>query len=184
MRKVRRSSSSIRQTLTALDDDLEAAMFEEARERLAVAGFVAYEVSNFARPGYESRHNLNYWTGGAYLGIGAGAHSHEPCGTRARRWSNEKDPETYITRALSDGVAVATEELLEVRTAAGEFVFLHLRTREGLAERSFTARFGIDLEETFPRPAAWPTAYSSDGSGHIALSPVGCSSPCGFRSFV
>jgi oxygen-independent coproporphyrinogen-3 oxidase len=136
--------------LTALDDDLEAAMFEEARVRLAAAGYVAYEVSNFARPGYESRHNLNYWTGGAYLGIGAGAHSHEPCGTRTRRWCNEKDPETYLARALADGVAVAGEELLEARSAAGEFVFLHLRTREGLAESSFTDRFGMTLEETFP----------------------------------
>jgi oxygen-independent coproporphyrinogen-3 oxidase len=173
--------------LTATDDDLEAAMFEDARERLALAGYIAYEVSNFARPSYEARHNLNYWRGGAYLGIGAGAHSHEPCGTRTRRWSNEKDPETYIARALADGVAVATEELLEARAAAGEFVFLHLRTREGLDERSFTARFGIDLEETFPETRR----LLADGllvrraPDHIALSPRGLLiADTVFRSFV
>ncbi|MET0151933.1 MAG: radical SAM family heme chaperone HemW, partial [Candidatus Binatia bacterium] len=127
-----RRSGAIR----ALDDDLEAAMFEEASERLGGAGYLAYEVSNYARPGFESRHNLNYWRAGAYLGIGAGAHSHEPCGARARRWSNERNPEAYLARALAQGVAVATEEVLETRSAAGEFVFLHLRTREGLAEES------------------------------------------------
>lgn len=134
----------------ALDDDLEAAMFEEASERLGGAGYLAYEVSNYARPGFESRHNLNYWRAGAYLGIGAGAHSHEPCGARARRWSNERNLEAYLARALAQGVAVATEEVLETRSAAGEFVFLHLRTREGLAEESFAARFGTALEDAFP----------------------------------
>jgi oxygen-independent coproporphyrinogen-3 oxidase len=125
-------------------------MFEEARERLGAAGYLAYEVSNYARPGFESRHNLNYWRAGAYLGIGAGAHSHEPCGARARRWSNERDPEAYLARALTDGVAVASEEVLETRSAAGEFVFLHLRTREGVAEEGFAARFGAALEDAFP----------------------------------
>ncbi len=134
----------------ALDDDIEAAMFEEARERLGAAGYVAYEVSNYARPGFESRHNLNYWRAGAYLGVGAGAHSHEPCGARARRWSNERDPEAYVARALAGGVAVAAEEVLETRSAAGEFVFLHLRTREGVGEESFAARFGAALEDAFP----------------------------------
>lgn len=141
-----RRSGAIR----ALDDELEAAMFEEARERLGAGGYLAYEVSNYAQPGFESLHNLNYWRAGAYLGIGAGAHSHEPCGARARRWSNEKNPEAYLARALTHGVAVATEEVLETRSAAGEFVFLHLRTREGVAEEGFAARFGAALEDAFP----------------------------------
>jgi len=162
-------------------------MFEEARERLTGAGYVAYEVSNFARAGYESRHNLNYWTGGAYLGIGAGAHSHEPCGTRARRWWNERDPEIYLARALADGVAVANEELLEARSAAGEFVFLHLRTREGLAERSFIARFGKALEETFPetRRLLADGLLERRAPGRITLSPRGLLvADAVFRSFV
>lgn len=136
--------------IVPLAEDLEAAMFEEAQARLAAAGYVAYEVSNFARPGFESRHNLNYWRAGAYLGIGAGAHSHAPRGAGARRWWNEKDSAAYMNRVFAGGDAVAAEERLEPRTAAGEFVFLHLRTAEGLSEERFRARFGSSVHETFP----------------------------------
>jgi len=139
--------------LVALDDDDEAEMFESTRRRLAGHGYRAYEVSNFAKPGFESRHNLNYWHLGAYLGIGAGAHSHEPSGATARRWSNERDPETYARRALDAGSAVVSEETLGGSAAAGEFVFLHLRTMEGLDERAFEKRFGSTVDELFPETA-------------------------------
>ena len=129
MRKVRRSSSFVvAERSPPLDDDLEAAMFEEARERLAVAGFVAYEVSNFARPGDRVAPQPELLDGGAYLGIGAGAHSARALRHESAAMVERKRPETYITRALADGVAVATKSSLEARTAAGEFVFLHLRT--------------------------------------------------------
>jgi putative oxygen-independent coproporphyrinogen III oxidase len=140
--------------LTPLADEVEAGMFEAARERLAGAGYRAYEISNFAKPGFESRHNRNYWRLGAYLGIGAGAHSHEPRGAGARRWSNERDPERYMRRVAIEGGAVESEETLERAAAAGEFVFLHLRTAEGLDERSFESRFGATLEELFPATRA------------------------------
>ena len=136
--------------LDPLEDEIEAAMFEEARSRLGDAGYRAYEVSNFARPGFEARHNLNYWHAGPYLGIGAGAHSHEPRGSGARRWSNERDSAVYASHALRSGGAVVHEETLGPRQAAGEFVFLHLRTSEGVGEDAFHARFGSPLEETFP----------------------------------
>jgi oxygen-independent coproporphyrinogen-3 oxidase len=136
--------------LDPLEDEIEATMFEEARSRLGNAGYRAYEVSNFARPGFEARHNRNYWHAGPYLGIGAGAHSHEPRGSCARRWSNEKDPALYASRALRSGGAVVRQETLGPRKTAGEFVFLHLRTSEGVGEEAFRARFGSPLEETFP----------------------------------
>jgi len=136
--------------IVAVDDDIEAAMFEESRDRLARAGYEAYEVSNFARPGFESRHNLNYWRVGAYLGIGAGAHSHEPRGTAARRWSNERDPLAYVARIAARGEAVAADEILDARAASGEYVFLHLRTTTGLPEEGFARRFGVRVEEAFP----------------------------------
>jgi oxygen-independent coproporphyrinogen-3 oxidase len=161
--------------LVALEEDLEAAMFEEARERLAAGGYRGYEVSNFARPGFESRHNLNYWRAGAYLGLGAGAHSHEPRDGGARRWWNEKDPDAYVARAHESGEAVADRELLDRRAASGEFVFLHLRMSEGLAEAAFFSRFGTRIEDSFPeterlvadglleRPAAGRLALSRRG---------------------
>jgi oxygen-independent coproporphyrinogen-3 oxidase len=136
--------------LDPVGDESEAAMFEEARSRLAGAGYRAYEVSNFARPGFESTHNLNYWHAGPYLGVGSGAHSHEPRGRGARRWSNERDSALYTSRALQSGRAVVHEEALGPQQAAGEFVFLHLRTTEGVGEDAFRARFGSPLEETYP----------------------------------
>ncbi|MGH7897903.1 MAG: radical SAM family heme chaperone HemW [Candidatus Binatia bacterium] len=136
--------------LAPLDDDVEATMFEEARSRLGEAGYRAYEVSNFARLGFEARHNLNYWNAGDYLGIGAGAHSHERRQARARRWSNVRDPEAYIASALAGGAAVAGEELLEPAQAAGEFVFLQLRLADGLSEEAFQQRFGSELATMFP----------------------------------
>src|SRR5262249_9015082 len=83
------------------------------------------------------------------LGIGAGAHSHEPGSRGARRWSNEKDPALYASRALRSGGAVVHEEALGPRQAAGEFMFLHLRTSEGGDEDALHRRFGRQLEETF-----------------------------------
>jgi oxygen-independent coproporphyrinogen-3 oxidase len=139
-----------RGSLVAVDEDVEAAMFEDARARLGAAGYRGYEVSNFAKPGFESRHNLNYWRAGAYLGVGAGAHSHEPLESGARRWSNEKDPDAYVARVVRSGSAVADDETLGCRAAAGEFAFLHLRTTEGLAEAAFSARFGMSVDEAFP----------------------------------
>jgi len=139
--------------LTAVADEIEAAMFETARERLGSAGYQAYEVSNFARPGRQSRHNLNYWKAGAYLGVGAGAHSHEPRGDHARRWWNERDPGTYAARVSAQGDAIAGDETLSAEGAAGEFAFLHLRTADGLPEQDFVERFGSPVGQFFPRLA-------------------------------
>lgn len=161
--------------LEALDDDTEAALFEEARARLGAAGYRAYEVSNFALPGFESRHNLNYWRGGAYLGIGAGAHSHEPLRRGARRWSNERDPEIYARRALCAGAAVAAQETIDLPAAAGEYAFLGLRTAEGLEEAAFRARFGASLEELFPetRRMLGEGLLERSAGGRIALTHRG-----------
>ncbi len=136
--------------LRALGDELEAEMFEEARHRLGAAGYRPYEVSNFARRGRESRHNLNYWHAGAYLGIGAGAHSHAPLPSGARRLANEREPDAYVGRVLREGSAIATEERLAARQSAGEFAFLGLRLADGFAEDDFVRRFGSGIDEIFP----------------------------------
>ena len=161
--------------ITPLDDDTEAVMFEEARARLERAGYRAYEVSNFARPGFESRHNQNYWRAGAYLGIGAGAHSHEPLGAGARRWSNEREPEAYLRRVSTGGRASVAEENLGAASAAGEYVFLHLRTSDGVPEAGFRARFGMGLEEAFPEIGRMiaERLLEHRAPGHVALTGRG-----------
>ena len=99
-----------------------------AVERLTGAGYVHYEVSNFARPGHDSRHNRVYWEGGAYLGLGNGAHSFsEPL----RRW-NVRDWEDYVRRASAGTLAVAEEETVVGEARRLERTWLGLRTDRGL----------------------------------------------------
>ena len=76
------------------NEEIELAMYEYAIETLASAGYKHYEISNFAKPGFECRHNINYWKNGNYIGIGAGAHSH----LNGKRWANPDSLEAYIGR--------------------------------------------------------------------------------------
>ena len=101
-----------------------------------------YEISNYARPGYEARHNLTYWRGQSYLGIGAGAHSYAADGPGGRRWWNERLPAVYVERAHKRGMAEAGGEDLDAAISAAEFAFLNLRLLEGLEFADFE-RFGV-----------------------------------------
>lgn len=134
-------------------EEIEVAMFTHTHELLGAAGYRAYEISNYAQPGRECRHNLNYWRGGAYLGIGAGAHSFSRSPAPGRRWSNEKGPAAYISAIQHNRHArVWSEQLAEVQ-ARGEFVFLNLRLRDGFDQRDFCGRFGVDFLTAFPHAA-------------------------------
>jgi putative oxygen-independent coproporphyrinogen III oxidase len=110
------------------DPDLQADMFAVACERLGAAGYRHYEVSNWAKPGFECRHNLGYWERGPYLGLGAGAHSYRD----DHRWWNVRPPEEYMDRVERGEVPVGGEEHLEPSDAYLEEVFLRLRTLEGI----------------------------------------------------
>lgn len=136
--------------LRPVDEDLEVAMFGLIQDRLGHA-YRQYEISNFARPGFVSRHNRGYWTSRNYLGLGAGAHSF--CGEPGwgRRWSNEASPRAYMAKAISDGDARCFEETLSQDQARAEFLFLGLRQLEGFAPETFAARFGLGLGAAFPR---------------------------------
>ena len=123
----------------APDDDFLGELMDETAQTLGAAGFERYEVSNWAKPGFESRHNLNYWRGGDYLGLGCGAHGHQ----NGHRFWNERDAKTYISRLKSDNSARAGEEWLSPRQRATEMVALGLRCHEGfsIAEVSKTGDF-------------------------------------------
>jgi putative oxygen-independent coproporphyrinogen III oxidase len=112
----------------APDPDLQADMFAAACDLLGAAGYRHYEVSNWAKPGYECRHNLGYWERRPYLGLGAGAHSYR----EARRWWNARPPEEYMTRVEAGELPVGGSERLEPGDAYLEEVFLRLRTLEGI----------------------------------------------------
>jgi oxygen-independent coproporphyrinogen-3 oxidase len=110
-------------------DDDQAVKYELADELLSAAGRPWYEVSNWARPGHECRHNLHTWRGGDYLAIGSAAHGHDD----GRRWWNVRTPERYVERIDAGDDPLAGEEHLDAASRAEELLVLALRTREGAA---------------------------------------------------
>ena len=125
--------------------DLEAELYALAIERLTAAGFEHYEISNFARPGFRSAHNANYWANGEYLGLGVGAASYL-AGVRS---VNTRDLNAYCTAAL-DGEAVPAEsERLSGDAKVGEAAMLALRTLEGVELAGFAERYAVDFRERY-----------------------------------
>jgi oxygen-independent coproporphyrinogen-3 oxidase len=110
------------------DEDVQASRYLVAEEVLAVAGLRNYEISNWARPGYECRHNQLYWEQGNYRGIGCAAHSHAD----GRRWWNVRTPERYIDAIDAGRSAVSGCEELDAATRERERLELSLRTRRGV----------------------------------------------------
>jgi oxygen-independent coproporphyrinogen-3 oxidase len=113
--------------VAAPDPDAQADRYLRADDRLAAAGLEWYEVSNWARPGHECRHNLGYWSGEDCLAIGAAAHGH----TGGTRWWNSPRPERYVERIAAGASPVAGDERLDAATAASDRFALALRTRTG-----------------------------------------------------
>lgn len=109
------------------DDDL-ADKYVVADDILTSAGLENYEISNWARPGYECRHNIMYWTQGNYLGVGCAAHSHED----GRRWWNVRTPERYILAVTRGEPTEAAGETLDSGTRERERLELMLRMRDGI----------------------------------------------------
>jgi oxygen-independent coproporphyrinogen-3 oxidase len=110
------------------DDDVQAEMYEVADDLLTAAGLANYEVSNWARPGHECRHNRLYWAQGDYRGFGSAAHSHRA----GRRWWNLRTPERYVKAVLAGESTEAAGEDLDADTRRVEGLQLRLRTREGI----------------------------------------------------
>jgi oxygen-independent coproporphyrinogen-3 oxidase len=160
--------------LRPVEEDDEVAMYALIREQCTERDYRHYEISNFARPGFSSRHNANYWNGGSYLGLGAGAHSFVCEPGWGRRWSNEKSPKLYIKKALADGNILNFQETLTRAQALGEFVFLHLRQLDGFAPATFAARFALSLTEAFPHVTdLLAEGLLTEEGGRVKLTPQG-----------
>jgi oxygen-independent coproporphyrinogen-3 oxidase len=132
-----------------LPNDEQAAMYQTVREEIPRRGYPMYEISNYAAPGHEARHNLTYWRGETYLGIGAGAHSFARVEEGGRRWWNEKLPSRYVAAIEERLFAEAGAETINEETAQSEYVFLNLRLRDGFALADFHARFNRHFECIF-----------------------------------
>ena len=160
-----------------LSEDEEIAMAELVERKLNEAGLHRYEISNYAKPGLHSRHNVNYWRGGDYLGLGAGAHSYintNDAAVPGKRWSNEKSPARYMSLINETDNAVVEREEIGLDKAAGEFMFLGLRMIEGISLDLFHARFGKSPVECYPRIAFWMDGgLMEERDGFLRLSRKG-----------
>lgn len=142
-------------------EEAHLAMYGEALQLLPAAGYCRYEVSNFARPGFECRHNLTYWRQEEYLGLGAGAHGY----LGGVRTVNERLPAAYIAAVSRRGSAVAAREHPSPVEQAEEALLLGLRLARGLDLGAFAARFGL------PHPPVDPAVLARlEDLGVVALS--------------
>ncbi|HEV3276210.1 MAG TPA: radical SAM family heme chaperone HemW [Terriglobia bacterium] len=151
------------------DDDFMAAAYEQAQGVLAAAGYVQYEISNFARPGFESRHNRKYWRLDPYLGLGAGAHSYDG----HARWSNEISVSDYAARLAQGDLPVVESHALAEAEQIEEFFFLGLRERSGVDLAGAAARWGRDaLEPWRPRiDSLLERGVLEESGGQLSLAP-------------
>ena len=135
------------------DDEVSADMQEALEERLAAAGLAHYETSAFAKPGHRARHNLNYWSFGDYVGLGAGAHGKISFRDRVLREIRQRKPETYMRTAL-EGNAVHESRDVTVGELPFEFMLNALRLVDGFATTLFETRTGLPLLSIEPQLAA------------------------------
>lgn len=137
---------------TLPDEETTALMYEQGAAWLEKAGYARYEISNFAYPGYQCRHNLGYWQGAWYLGLGAAAHSMLPPeqeGSACLRRANISDVEEYITRMQQGLSPVESEEPISPAEARFETMMLGLRTTAGVGEQDFLRRHGKPLADCY-----------------------------------
>jgi len=132
------------------NSELAAEMYELAVQKLAGSGFVHYEISNWARPGFESQHNKTYWLNEPYLGFGAGAHS----SWQGARYENVKHPREYIKKLDIENSPIAKREEISREMQMSETIFLGLRLAEGVSWPRFRERFGVDAREVYKEPIA------------------------------
>lgn len=160
-----------------LGEEEEIAMAELIEERLSRAGLERYEISNYARAGYASCHNLSYWQGGDYLGIGAGAHSYkreQHNGIFGHRWQNEKNPGRYMEAVAHAGKAVAAEDRSDLKKAAAESMLTGLRMIGGISVDEFFRRFGHKPADFYPRTSDWlEEGLMEENSGRLRLTRRG-----------
>jgi oxygen-independent coproporphyrinogen-3 oxidase len=134
--------------IKAVDEDADAAMYDMAIETLEAAGFAQYEISNFARPGFECRHNLRYWQNRSYIGLGPAAAG---C-YNGKRTENIADVYRWLEAIDAGRFAYETQQSLSAEDIACETAVLNLRTRFGIEPVAFERQTGYDIQKLFAEP--------------------------------
>jgi oxygen-independent coproporphyrinogen III oxidase len=147
-------------------EDEMAEFYETAQEFLARTGYRHYEISNWAKPGYESRHNLKYWRREPYLGFGAGAHSF----SGMERWANAHDAATYVSALQSGRLPVEQQEKVTAEQALDEELFLGLRQLDGIDISRIEREYDVKLAARF-EPLASAGLVERDGNV-VRLAPA------------
>ena len=143
--------------MTPLDPDLGADLYELTAEKTAAAGLAAYEISNHARAGHESRHNLTYWRYGDYAGVGPGAHGRR----LGRRTMRHRKPENFLSAVRRNGHGLVEDERLSPTEAGDEALVMGLRLAEGIDAAALARRFGL------PTIVDWNAVNRLVMSGHM-----------------
>ncbi len=158
------------------EDELAAALYEATGEEAARFGLLPYEVSNYAVPGSESRHNLAYWRYGDYAGIGPGAHGRISVGGALLATRRHRAPEPWAERVEAQGHGTTHEEPVVPGDRAREMLLMGLRLAEGIDEARFAARTGIALDDAIDAGVlaqAIEAGYVARDGGRLRALPEG-----------
>ncbi len=158
------------------EGDAAAALYEATGEEAGAFGLVAYEVSNYARPGAESRHNLSYWRYEDYAGIGPGAHGRVTVDGTLRATRRHRAPEAWADLVERDGHGTVEETPVPPGEAAREALLMGLRLAEGVAAARFASRTGVTLDTALDLPmveAAVDEGYLLREPGRLRATPAG-----------
>jgi oxygen-independent coproporphyrinogen-3 oxidase len=155
------------------DEDAGRELFDLTQEICSAAGLPAYEVSNHARPGAECRHNLVYWRGQEYAGIGPGAHGRLDIDGRRHATMAEKRPETWLTRVEATGQGLVTDDILLPEERADEFLLMGLRLAEGIDPERYTALSGRTFDPARIETLAAHGFVSRERNGTLRVTPAG-----------
>lgn len=152
--------------LNIADDDMQYEMYMLLSDYLRGRGYEKYEISNFAMPSRQSRHNMRYWLGKEYLGFGVAAHSYFD----GRRFGNSRDIAAFL-----NGDDITEEEYaLTARDEKNEYVMLGLRLSQGISAEDYARRFGEELFEVYPRLKEWlNSGFMRMQNGRIAFTDKG-----------
>jgi oxygen-independent coproporphyrinogen-3 oxidase len=155
------------------DEAVARALYDVTQEVCAKRGLPAYEISNHARPGAECRHNLVYWRGQEYAGVGPGAHARLDIDGRRHAIATERRPEAWLMRVEAQGHGVISDDILNSEERADEFLLMGLRLAEGIDPQRYKALSGRDLD---PRRIALLKAEGAitvDASGWLRVTMDG-----------
>jgi putative oxygen-independent coproporphyrinogen III oxidase len=152
-----------------LDGDEAAGLYELTSERTSAAGIPAYEVSNHAQPGQESRHNLTYWRYGDYVGVGPGAHGRR----LGKRTVRHRKPENFLSGMKRNGHGMVEEEMLDPHEAADEALVMGLRLSEGIDPGALSERFGRAVVDDPAVERLVTSGHLERDGGRLRATPTG-----------